>query len=87
MKVYNVRFYFNLLRYADISPGPGQHYIFALERTAEVPRGHVGFSLVQRKWATLSINQDIDIRPYRFDGNSDLITMVSFETDFLQKKT
>ncbi|KAI8127984.1 vesicle-fusing ATPase 1 [Lucilia cuprina] len=75
------------IKYADISPGPGQHYIFALERTAEVPRGHVGFSLVQRKWATLSINQEIDIRPYRFDGNSDIITLVSFETDFLQKKT
>lgn len=75
------------IKYADISPGPGQHYIFALERTSEVPRGQVGFSLVQRKWATLSINQDIDIRPYRFDGNSDIITMVSFETDFLQRKT
>uniref|UniRef100_A0A1A9WAQ9 Vesicle-fusing ATPase n=1 Tax=Glossina brevipalpis TaxID=37001 RepID=A0A1A9WAQ9_9MUSC len=75
------------IKYADISPGPGQHFIFALERTPEVPRGHVGFSLVQRKWATLSINQDIHVRPYRFDGNSDIITVASFETDFLQKKT
>lgn len=74
-------------RYADISPGSGQHYIFALERTPEVPRSHVGFSLVQRKWATLSINQEIQVRPYRFDGNSDIITVASFETDFLQKKT
>lgn len=80
-------FVFFLYRYADISPGPGQHYIFALERTAEVPRGHIGFSLVQRKWATLSINQDIEVRPYRFDAHSDVITLVSFETDFLQKKT
>ncbi|XP_067641395.1 vesicle-fusing ATPase 1 [Eurosta solidaginis] len=74
------------VKYADISPGPGQHYIFALLHTNEVARGHVGFSLVQRKWATLSINQDIDVRPYRFDANSDVITLVSFETDFLQKK-
>ncbi|XP_065366062.1 vesicle-fusing ATPase 1 [Calliphora vicina] len=85
--IVNVNDFPEDIKYADISPGPGQHYIFALERTSEVPRGHVGFSLVQRKWATLSINQDIDIRPYRFDGNSDIITMVSFETDFLQKKT
>lgn len=27
------------------------------------------------------------MRPYRFDANSDIITQVSFETDFLQKKT
>jgi len=76
-------------RYVDISPGPGLHYIFALEKIsgAELPPGHVGFSLVQRKWATLSINQEIDVRPYRFDASADLITLVSFETDFLQKKT
>ncbi|XP_053948823.1 vesicle-fusing ATPase 1 [Anastrepha ludens] len=74
------------VKYADISPGPGQHYIFALKHTNEVARGHVGFSLVQRKWATLSINQDIEVRQYRFDANSDVITLVSFETDFLQKK-
>ncbi|KAM7346865.1 comatose [Cochliomyia hominivorax] len=85
--IVNVNDFPEDIKYADISPGPGQHYIFALERTAEVPRGHVGFSLVQRKWATLSINQEIDIRPYRFDGSSDIITLVSFETDFLQKKT
>ncbi|KAH8402747.1 hypothetical protein KR215_009847, partial [Drosophila sulfurigaster] len=75
------------VKYVDISPGPGQHYIFALEKISDLPRGHVGFSLVQRKWATLSINQEIDVRPYRFDASADIITLVSFETDFLQKKT
>ncbi|XP_073833104.1 comatose [Musca autumnalis] len=85
--IVNVNDFPEDVKYADISPGPGQHYIFALERTTEVPRGHIGFSLVQRKWATLSINQDIEVRPYRFDGHSDVITLVSFETDFLQKKT
>ncbi|EDV43701.2 uncharacterized protein Dana_GF16398 [Drosophila ananassae] len=76
------------VKYVDISPGPGLHYIFALQKVSgqELPSGHVGFSLVQRKWATLSINQEIDVRPYRFDASADLITLVSFETDFLQKK-
>lgn len=80
-------FYLLRNRYVDISPGPGQHYIFALEKIADLPRGHVGFSLVQRKWASLSINQEIDVRPYRFDASSDIVVSVSFETDFLQKKT
>ncbi|XP_068153083.1 vesicle-fusing ATPase 2 [Drosophila tropicalis] len=85
--IVNVADFTDEVKYVDISPGPGQHYIFALEKITDLPRGHVGFSLVQRKWATLSINQEIDVRPYRFDVNSDIITSVSFETDFLQKKT
>ncbi|XP_001358901.4 vesicle-fusing ATPase 2 [Drosophila pseudoobscura] len=85
--IVNVNDFTEEVKYVDISPGPGQHYIFALEKIAELPRDHVGFSLVQRKWATLSINQEIDVRPYRFDASSDIITQVSFETDFLQKKT
>ncbi|XP_062127108.1 vesicle-fusing ATPase 2-like [Drosophila sulfurigaster albostrigata] len=75
------------VKYVDISPGPGQHYKFALEKISDLPRSHVGFSLVQRKWATLSINQEIHVRPYRFDASADIITLVSFETDFLQRKT
>lgn len=85
--IVNVNDFPDEVKYADISTGPGQHFIFALEKTSEVPRGHVGFSLVQRKWATLSINQEIDVRPYRFDVNSDIICTVVLETDFLQKKT
>lgn len=85
--IVNINDFPDEIKYADISTGPGQHFIFALEKTSEVPRGHVGFSLVQRKWATLSINQDIDVRPYRFDANADVICTVILETDFLQKKT
>jgi hypothetical protein len=44
-------------KFIDVSTGPGQHYIFAIEKTTEVPPRTVGFSLLQRKWATLSINQ------------------------------
>lgn len=75
------------IKYAEISTGPGQRYVFALEKTMEVPRGAIGFSLVQRKWATLSINQDIEVRPFKFDASSDVICSVVLETDFLQKKT
>lgn len=44
-------------KYIDVCTGPGQHFIFAIECSLEVPKGCVGFSLLQRKWATLSINQ------------------------------
>ncbi|EDX17809.1 GD17110, partial [Drosophila simulans] len=87
LAIVNVSDFPEEIKYADISPAPGQHFIFALERTVEVPSGYVGFSLVQRKWAMVSINQELEVRPYRFDASSDVITCVSFETDFLQKKT
>lgn len=44
-------------KYIDVSTGPGSHFVFAVERSPEVPPRCVGFSLLQRKWATLSINQ------------------------------
>lgn len=44
-------------KYIDVCTGPGQHFVFAIERSPEVPPRCVGFSLLQRKWATLSINQ------------------------------
>jgi vesicle-fusing ATPase len=49
----------NSENYVDVSTGPGQHFIFAIERSVEVAPRTVGFSLLQRKWATLSINQVI----------------------------
>lgn len=44
-------------KYIDCCTGPGQHFIFAIERSPEIPSRLIGFSLLQRKWATLSINQ------------------------------
>lgn len=76
-------------RYVDVCTGPGQHFIFAIERSPEVPQRAVGFSLLQRKWATLSINQDIDVKPFRFEGSGaeHVVCTVTLEVDFLQKKT
>jgi vesicle-fusing ATPase len=48
----------------------------------------VGFSLPQRKWATLSLNQDIEVKPYHFDptSSSEYLCTIVLEADFLQKK-
>ncbi|XP_055389616.1 vesicle-fusing ATPase 1 [Condylostylus longicornis] len=75
------------IKYAEVCTGPGQRFVFSLHRTMDIQRGYIGFSLVQRKWATLSINQEIEVRAFAFDGSSDVICSVTLETDFLQKKT
>lgn len=74
-------------RYVSISTGPGKRFIFAIFAAQEVPQGCIGFSMIQRKWASLSINQDITVSPFTFDASSDVICSVTLEVDFLQKKT
>lgn len=51
-------------------------------------RGCVGFSLPQRKWATLSLNQEIEVRPYYLDPSSstELLSTMVLEADFINKK-
>lgn len=63
--------------------------MFAIYFAPEMPRGLLGFSLVQRKWATLSVNQDLDVKPYRFNPSSktECLDTVTLEVDFLAKKT
>lgn len=83
--------YFKSLRhrYIQVSTGPGHHYVFAILRSPEVPRNNLGFSLVQRKWATLSVNQDLDVKTHRFNPSSktECLDTVTLEVDFLAKKT
>ncbi|XP_023725556.1 vesicle-fusing ATPase 1 [Cryptotermes secundus] len=76
------------VKHIEVSTGLSQHYVFTVRFHPDVPRGTVGFSLQQRKWATLSIKQEIEVKPYHFDPTSDsecLCTIV-LEADFLQKK-
>lgn len=61
----------------------GQNFAFSIKRHHEVPRLHVGFSLPQRKWAVLSINQKIEVHPYH---PQDYISSIVFEVDFMPKK-
>jgi vesicle-fusing ATPase len=48
----------------------------------------VGFSLSQKIWVTLSLNQDIEVKPYHFDptSSSEYLCTIVLEADFLQKK-
>lgn len=76
-------------RYVEISTGPGRHYVFAILRSPEVTKQTIGFSLLQRKWANLSVNQDIEVKPYRFNPSSttECLCNVTLEVDFMTKKT
>uniref|UniRef100_A0A1B6MSH2 Vesicle-fusing ATPase n=1 Tax=Graphocephala atropunctata TaxID=36148 RepID=A0A1B6MSH2_9HEMI len=77
------------VKHVEVSTGPGQHFVFSIKFHPEVGRGSIGFSLPQRKWATLSLGQDIDVKPYHFNptSSSECLCTIVLEADFLQKKS
>ncbi|KAJ9581859.1 hypothetical protein L9F63_003790, partial [Diploptera punctata] len=77
------------VKHIEVSTGPNQHFVFTVKFHSDIPRCAVGFSLPQRKWATLSLNQDIEVKPYHFDptSTSECLCTIVLEADFLQKKT
>jgi len=70
----------------DVRTGPGQHFVFSIEADSKVPPGTVAFSLPQRKWATLSLNQEIEVSPYQFSPEKHYLTSLVLEVDFFNKK-
>lgn len=69
-----------------VMPSEGQRFVFTLEEHEGIPAGQLGFSLVQRKWAVLSLNQDIRVEPYRFDQKKDFAATLTVAIDFYNKK-
>ncbi|KAJ8984991.1 hypothetical protein NQ317_016902 [Molorchus minor] len=71
-------------KHIRVHTGGGQNFVFSIKPHPSIPRYNVGFSLPQRKWAVLSLNQEINVEPYLPE---DYISSVTLEVDFMQKKT
>ncbi|KAM9426309.1 vesicle-fusing ATPase-like isoform 2-T2 [Pholidichthys leucotaenia] len=63
------------------------HYVFTLKTHPSVNLGTIAFSLPQRKWAGLSIGQEVQVTNYKFDKSKQCISNMTVEIDFLQKKS
>ncbi|GLV44463.1 comatose [Carabus blaptoides fortunei] len=74
------------VKYIEVTTGSSQHFMFAVQCHPEVPLNQVGFSLPQRKWAVLSLNQEIKVRPYPPEY-LECLSNIILEVDFLQKKS
>uniref|UniRef100_A0A8C4ZSX7 Vesicle-fusing ATPase n=1 Tax=Gadus morhua TaxID=8049 RepID=A0A8C4ZSX7_GADMO len=61
-------------------------YVFTLKTHPSVAVGTIAFSLPQRKWAGLSIGQDVEVTSYKFDKSRQYVGSILLEVDFLQKK-
>uniref|UniRef100_H3CKM7 Vesicle-fusing ATPase n=1 Tax=Tetraodon nigroviridis TaxID=99883 RepID=H3CKM7_TETNG len=62
-------------------------YVFTLKKHPSVSPGSIAFSLPQqRKWAGLSIGQEVEVTNYKFDRSKQCVSTMTVEIDFLQKK-
>ncbi|CAL8263291.1 unnamed protein product, partial [Arctogadus glacialis] len=61
-------------------------YVFTLKTHPSIAVGTIAFSLPQRKWAGLSIGQDVEVTSYKFDKSRQYVGSILLEVDFLQKK-
>ncbi|XP_056152855.1 vesicle-fusing ATPase-like [Lampris incognitus] len=62
-------------------------YVFTVKTHPSVVTGTIAFSLPQRKWAGLSIGQDVEVTSYKFDRSKQCVGTMMVEIDFLQKKS
>ncbi|KAK2832849.1 hypothetical protein Q5P01_016738 [Channa striata] len=66
---------------------PNHKFVFTVKTHHTVSPGTIAFSLPQRKWAGLSIGQEVEVSNYNFDKSKQCIGAMTIEIDFLQKKS
>ncbi|KAJ8264648.1 hypothetical protein GJAV_G00152010 [Gymnothorax javanicus] len=66
---------------------PPHKFVFTLRTHPSVVPGSIAFSLPQRKWAGLSIGQEVEVATYNFDKSKQCVGTMTVEIDFLQKKS
>lgn len=74
-------------QHVSVRTSPNHRYIFTVKTHHTVVPGTIAFSLPQRKWAGLSIGQDVEVGLYNFDKTKQCIGTMTIEIDFLQKKS
>ncbi|XP_063815529.1 vesicle-fusing ATPase [Pseudophryne corroboree] len=73
-------------QHVHVRTSPNHRYIFTIKTHHSVLPGNIAFSLPQRKWAGLSIGQEVEVAVYNFDKTKQCIGTMTIEIDFLQKK-
>ena len=62
-----------------------QQHLFSVLSSDQMLAGYVGFSMPQRKWASVDVNQVINVSPHRPES-SRLVSSVVIAIDFYNKK-
>ncbi|KAM6957437.1 vesicle-fusing ATPase isoform 2-T2 [Aplochiton taeniatus] len=74
-------------QHVTVKTTPSHKFVFTVKSHHTVVPGTIAFSLPQRKWAGLSIGQEVEVANYNFDKSKQCIGAMTIEIDFLQKKS
>ncbi|XP_015256398.1 PREDICTED: vesicle-fusing ATPase isoform X2 [Cyprinodon variegatus] len=74
-------------QHVTVKTTPNHKYVFTVKTHHTVAPANIAFSLPQRKWAGLSIGQEVEVSNYNFDKSKQCIGAMTIEIDFLQKKS
>uniref|UniRef100_A0A8C4SJ13 Vesicle-fusing ATPase n=1 Tax=Erpetoichthys calabaricus TaxID=27687 RepID=A0A8C4SJ13_ERPCA len=74
-------------QHVTVKTTPTHRFVFTVKTHHSVLPGSIAFSLPQRKWAGLSIGQEVEVAIYSFDKTKQCIGTMTIEIDFLQKKS
>ncbi|XP_052813380.1 vesicle-fusing ATPase-like isoform X2 [Mya arenaria] len=73
-------------QHVEVFTAPSHSFVFSTAFHPNMGKGTVGFNLMQRKWAVISLHQEIHVKPYRVDQRQQTVGTITFQVDFLQKK-
>uniref|UniRef100_A0A8C9V9U1 Vesicle-fusing ATPase n=1 Tax=Scleropages formosus TaxID=113540 RepID=A0A8C9V9U1_SCLFO len=74
-------------QHVTVKTTPTHKFVFTVKCHHSVVPGTIAFSLPQRKWAGLSIGQEVEVSNYNFDKSKQCVGAMTMEIDFLQKKS
>uniref|UniRef100_A0A915AY58 Vesicle-fusing ATPase n=1 Tax=Parascaris univalens TaxID=6257 RepID=A0A915AY58_PARUN len=69
-----------------VKTGPAHQFVFSIKNHPSMRADEIAFAMPQRKWATLSLDQEIDAQPFTFQNN-EYIGSITLNADFQTKKS
>ncbi|KRX70984.1 Vesicle-fusing ATPase 1, partial [Trichinella sp. T6] len=78
-------FSIEFIKHVEVRTGIGHPFIISLKNHPSVTPGKIAFSMLQRRWAHISLDQQVEVVPYSFDSNQ-YISLVTFVVDIYHKK-
>ncbi|KAF1768202.1 hypothetical protein GCK72_000014 [Caenorhabditis remanei] len=73
------------IKHVCVNTGPARHYIFSIKNDPTIKPGEIAFGVPHRRWAVLSLDQEIRVTPFSFP-TSDYIGSIVLSADFNNKK-
>lgn len=68
-----------------VKTGPAHHFVFSVRNYPSLKADEIAFGLSQRKWAKLSLDQEVEVQQFHFNNNQ-FIGSITFVADFQSKK-